>query len=716
LFAHPSEKEYTVVKKLVLIILVACLFSVQYAQPISPHEREILQLQDQRSLGNGKLVSSLKNQNGRLRYRAAIALANLQDSSTVEALTMSLQDSDKDVRAASALALGQMRTERAADELLSALSSEKETTVIARILEAIGKCGSQRYLDTLMSISERDSLKFPRKEFALCIARFAIRQMRTERSMWKCFEYVSSESPEECSAALFALWRSAPNGLIDLEISKHKEVLISLACHHSSDVRMHLATLLGRSKSRDSREILDTLDKTEMKLDDWHVWVQIVRAHAALSPSTEEMLPKYLEYLSAKNDHIKITALQSLRASPSLFAGQSLLIDSLRLTLCSIVSNVSEHEAVRGEALVALGKHFPKELESFHTWTTDSQVSPRLKAKFLEGIAQQITKEHLSLLRHNLNNESNRVAMAAWDFIRQMLYPAVLKKLDLDSNESISLPKDIYTEAKSALAKNDMGITTVVANLFADTVVFKTFKSSGLSHQIVDDFISAFRNLTHFDDLEAKQAILQTLGNINDTSAIPFLEKESLESERAIAAEAAASLHSITGKDYSSRLHQETIAQRTEEDWNLLERIKPDQRVRIVTNRGEFTLELMKEHAPFTVLNFVKLIKNKFYDGLCFHRVVPDFVVQGGDPRGDGWGGPGYQMRTEISTTNYERGSCGMASAGKDTEGSQFFVTHVSTPHLDGRYTIFANVVTGMEVVDRLQIGDMIKIIQLVEE
>jgi cyclophilin family peptidyl-prolyl cis-trans isomerase len=117
----------------------------------------------------------------------------------------------------------------------------------------------------------------------------------------------------------------------------------------------------------------------------------------------------------------------------------------------------------------------------------------------------------------------------------------------------------------------------------------------------------------------------------------------------------------------------------------------------------------MKDDAPFTVLNFMKLIKNKFYDGLSFHRVVPDFVAQGGDPRGDGWGGPGYQMRTEISAAQYERGSCGMASAGKDTEGSQFFITHIAMPHLDGRYTIFAKVVKGMEIVDRLQIGDTIQ-------
>ncbi len=703
-------------KKLALIILVVFFYSPQHAQPISPSEREILQLQDQRSLGSGKLTSYLKDQNVQLRYRAAIALANLQDSLTVEEFAISLGDNDREVRAASALALGQIRTERSAGKLLSAISSEKDAKVIARILEAIGKCGSPKFLDSLLALNELDLIRLPQKEFAMCIARFAIRQIRTERSIWKCFEYASSNSPEVCSAALFALWRSAPNGLIDLEISKHSEELISLAENNNPGIRMHLATLLGRSKSKDSQEILDTLENTEKKFNDWHVWVQIVRACAALSRTTDNMLSKYLEYFSMKNNHIKIVALQAFSISPFPLVEQSDLFDSVRSTLHGLANDSNENEAVRGEALVALGKHFPKELESFYTWLASSQVASRLKAKLLEGIAQQITKEHLTILRHNLNHESNRVAMAAWDFIRPMLNPAVKNKLDLDSNESKYLLKDIFKEAKSALVKNDIGITSIVANMFADTMVFSNFKDAGLTDQIIYEFISAFGNLTHNDDLEAKQAILQALGNMNSVHAVPFLEKELSDSEQSVADEAAASLRRITGNDYSNRLPHRTITSRTEEDWDILESVKPNQRVRIVTNRGEIILELMKEQAPFTVLNFVKLIKKEFYNGLCFHRVVPDFVVQGGDPRGDGWGGPGYQMRTEISTANYERGSCGMASAGKDTEGSQFFITHISTPHLDGRYTIFAKVVKGMEIVDCLQVGDIMKTIQLVQE
>ena len=142
-------------KKLALIILVLYFYSLQYAQPISSNERQILQLQDQRSLGDGKLVSYLKDQNAKLRYLAAIALANLQDSSTVEALAGSLKDNDRNVRAASALALGQMGTGRAIDELLSAVTSEKDANVISGILEALGKSGSPNILDSLLSFSAR---------------------------------------------------------------------------------------------------------------------------------------------------------------------------------------------------------------------------------------------------------------------------------------------------------------------------------------------------------------------------------------------------------------------------------------------------------------------------------------------------------------------------------------------------------------------------------
>jgi cyclophilin family peptidyl-prolyl cis-trans isomerase len=121
------------------------------------------------------------------------------------------------------------------------------------------------------------------------------------------------------------------------------------------------------------------------------------------------------------------------------------------------------------------------------------------------------------------------------------------------------------------------------------------------------------------------------------------------------------------------------------------------------TNRGAIALELFDGDAPKTVDNFVKLARDGFYDGVIFHRVIPDFMIQGGDPTGTGRGGPGYTFEDEINEHKVERGALAMANAGPDTNGSQFFiVTTDSAPWLDGKHTVFGRVTDGMDVVDAI--------------
>jgi cyclophilin family peptidyl-prolyl cis-trans isomerase len=117
--------------------------------------------------------------------------------------------------------------------------------------------------------------------------------------------------------------------------------------------------------------------------------------------------------------------------------------------------------------------------------------------------------------------------------------------------------------------------------------------------------------------------------------------------------------------------------------------------------------------APQTTQNFMTLARKGYFNGLQIHRVVPNFVVQDGDPRGDGSGGPGYTIRDELNDRPYLRGTVGMALAGPDTGGSQFFITHSPQPHLDAKYTVFGHVVNGMDVVDRLQQLDVIQRVRI---
>jgi len=128
----------------------------------------------------------------------------------------------------------------------------------------------------------------------------------------------------------------------------------------------------------------------------------------------------------------------------------------------------------------------------------------------------------------------------------------------------------------------------------------------------------------------------------------------------------------------------------------------------IETDKGTITIELYADKAPVAVGNFQRLANRGFYNGLTFHRVIPNFMIQGGCPKGDGTGGPGYTIKCETKGNPHKhlRGSLSMAHAGKDTGGSQFFICHKAQPHLDGVHTVFGKVISGIEVVDQIQVGD----------
>ncbi len=134
----------------------------------------------------------------------------------------------------------------------------------------------------------------------------------------------------------------------------------------------------------------------------------------------------------------------------------------------------------------------------------------------------------------------------------------------------------------------------------------------------------------------------------------------------------------------------------------------------IDTDRGPIKLELYPDKAPLTVANFVNLAKRGFYDGLNFHRVIDDFMIQGGCPQGRGTGGPGYKFEDETNNgVRHDRGVISMANAGPDTNGSQFFITHIKTDWLDGKHTVFGKVLEGQDVVDAVKQGDTIKSIRI---
>lgn len=151
----------------------------------------------------------------------------------------------------------------------------------------------------------------------------------------------------------------------------------------------------------------------------------------------------------------------------------------------------------------------------------------------------------------------------------------------------------------------------------------------------------------------------------------------------------------------------------TEQNENTGDNMANENRIAIIeTEKGNIKLELYEKRAPITTSNFIKLAEKGYYDGLTFHRVIRSFMIQGGDPKGDGTGGPGYAIQDEFHPElKHTKGALSMANSGPDSGGSQFFITEAPQPHLDGRHAVFGQVIEGQEIVEKIQQGDkMLKV------
>lgn len=696
-------------KTIITIVLVLPFVPKLTAQTYSKEQKEILVLQDNRSLGDGKLLAYLQNKDKDLRFRAAVALANLQDTSTIGALVPLLQDGNTQVRAAAAFALGQIGSASAEQALLATLTPDQDVQVLARVLEALGKCGDSGGLDAVIAYIPSARNIAIKRDQALSIARFAMRKITSERGVWLCFDLLKDNHSETRSAALYALWRSSPLGVLDVEISKRAYLLVNLMSDKDANVRINLAALLGRTKSEEAPRLLKMFLLSEKDSPDWRVQVQLARSFASLAGEDPSLIEPLTDYLSIPNDHVKIASLMALASVDQNSIASFVYKDKLRATLKTLATTPSKGAIlVQGEAIVTLGRMFPEELPAIKMFLAKHVADNVLRAKYLEALSYHSTSGNVREIVGYLADDSVRVAMAAWDFLKRMIQPANLQAGRVDTTFIDSLPMILVDRMRSALARNDPAITTLVADLFADTFVAKLCNDAGYGRELANTFMSVYRQLASSRDAESMQAIQRTFAALRDPGAVALLEASLSDLNHTVAVGAANSLRKITGSEYRTSIRTTTFSARPDADWKTLESIKPGQRITFRTTKGSFTIRLRKEDAPFTVLAFYKLVEQGFYNGLSFHRVVPDFVIQGGDPRGDGWGGPGFTIRSEWSLVNFERGSVGMASSGKDTEGCQFFITHIPAPQLDGRYTLFATVTSGMEVVDRIQAGDKI--------
>lgn len=701
------------IRKAVVLALCVVIWPVGEPAPgqkLSPDEREILWHQDQRSLGDSVLYRYLKHKESRIRARAALAFASIQDTGSIPFLLPLLSDRYRDVRAAAAFALGQTGSSAGERDLADRLRSETQSRVIVRLLEALGKSGSADSYDDVIAFGLPKKLNALKADQALSLARYALRNIKSERGVGFCFDALEETDTRILWTSLYALWRIAPHATVDAEVAKRKGVLAPLTSHASADVRMHLATLLGKVRSGESMELLKAIQKNDARKGrgNWRVQVNLARAFAAQAGRDDEPINALSELLDNPNTHVKMAALTSLtglsRETLRRYGGAEKLRKKVQ-TLAGPSRRTPE--PVRGEALIALAKHFSSDF-SHSGLVTDPKSSNLLRSKAIEAIALIPTGASLQMILERLEDDSTRVAMAAWDHLRQILAPRSFRQFRQDTTATAGLGGTLFRKAKVSLLREDMAVTTLVAQALGDSAVYAHLMAENVQDRALEELMLAYGKLFSPNDVEAMHAVLQTLGRIGDERTLPLLEQAILDPDRTVGLAAASAYKNITGIDLTHQVVPSTRPLYADYDWKTLESIPTAMKADIKTDRGTIVIRFDKDAAPFTVLSFYKLIRKKFFDGLTFHRVVPNFVVQGGDPRGDGWGGPNYSIRSEFSLLTYGRGQVGVASAGKDTEGCQLFMTHSPQPHLDGRYTIFASVESGYGVVDAIQPGDRI--------
>ncbi|HEV7991665.1 MAG TPA: peptidylprolyl isomerase [Gemmatimonadaceae bacterium] len=319
-------------------------------------------------------------------------------------------------------------------------------------------------------------------------------------------------------------------------------------------------------------------------------------------------------------------------------------------------------------------------------WRSDARWGYRAAAAELDGIGSP--GEALARLEQALRDADGRVRASAAGALAALADSSAVSPVARTRLRSLLLDPDFQVRATA------LGALTKGATL---EDLERALDSYALSRQDRDlDARLAFWSLADSALRNSSTSISSALARRLDELPRPA---EPLERGRA------ASLTRFTA-------WRDSIGRAREAGWYLArarEALDGTPRVaRIETHRGILELDLFTSDAPMTVDNFVTLARSGYFDGQRFHRVVPNFVVQGGDPRGDGNGGPGHAIRDEMNQHRYVRGTMGMALSGPNTGGSQFFVTHSPQPHLDGGYTVFGQLRTGGDVLDRIVQGDRI--------
>jgi cyclophilin family peptidyl-prolyl cis-trans isomerase/HEAT repeat protein len=643
--------------------------------PVAPAKRSKSIAAPPPPVVTGDLAALVKDSEPRVRRRAALAIGRVGLAQGIPVLTATLADSDADVRGMAAFALG-LIGDTSAEAALTPLLADPMPMVRGRAAEALGLINAKGAAPAIGKVAAEYARSAP------------VAAMTPDDETWP-----AAPEAEAFKLAVFALVRL-----------KAYEPLAAAVLDGDRPVSTWWPVAYGLQRIGDPRAAPALLQLLQVPGKYTAAFAARGLGGINHAPAAERLLP----LLDAKTKAPLEVVVSAIRALAQLNAGAP--------ALAALASNPQALPNVRIEAVTALGvMKAPEGLAPAQDLLTDAW--PAMRAAAVKAAAS-IDPDAFTFVLSGMEPDRDWRVRAALADVLGSLAPEVAleraRELSKDSDKRViaaalgALDKlhapDVEPLLLQQLQEPDYAVRAAAAEEIGE------LKPAGGPAPLRQAFTAAEPDAAY----NARGAILRALAAYGPGEATDTVKHALADKDWAIRVRAAELLKTLDpSAETAAAIRPAPGTPIAPYDDPLLLAPETSPHAFIETDRGTIEFELAVLDAPQTTRNFMALARKGFFNGLQIHRVVPNFVVQDGDPRGDGTGGPGYTIRDELNPRPYLRGTVGMALDWRDTGGSQFFITHSPQPHLDGRYTVFGHVVNGMDVVDRIQQGDVIQRIRV---
>jgi cyclophilin family peptidyl-prolyl cis-trans isomerase len=601
-----------------------------------------------------ELLPYFTNPDATIRRAAALAFASIQDTTVIPNLITLLEDSDAEVRVAAAYAIGQTPKASSIQNLIAAMAKENDEFVKGQLMEAIGKLTGHNFITDGPGDTTEIGIQF------LTDARF---ETEAERLGW----------------AKGSFWIHI-SGVIDDRLMNRMPFVMQKT---GPDSRVACASAMARyqggwfNSDKNKKYVMDWC-KSERNSD-----VRIIQMSLLGKINDNASKDVLMGYVLAQsqNTQVRVSAIRAAARNSAVKAADLVILLNEKddYLVMESLSALSKKEDVQAQLSVisekcatgnAAKKAYALKLNAMY----NEGSSGDMIWKSLNEATEVYDKVHFAKALGACPQKANECISAVMheeEFALKYALMEVIIEMGHSKNWPASLQfEDVLLEI---FAQNDIGCQALIAAELRNSKLSDDQKTN-----VSELLRSRLSSLTLPKEIETYNEIITTINTLQG-------EKTALKK--------AETNHPI--------------------DWALVNTIPSTQQAKVTTSKGNFIIDLKVNDAPGSVASFVTLAKSGFYNDKFFHRVIPNFVIQGGCPRGDGMGSTDYTLRSEFALHDYKPGAVGLASSGRDTESCQWFVSHTYTPHLEGRYTIFGYVTSGMEVVNQIMIGDKIVKVEL---